>query len=146
MTYLLVVLEPADATPTVALRLQDSPTRIAHAGTTFHEVPPDDEGGLFLGFYDWLRSRQGSVVGVQLTFHDGRDAVRAALGEARVGTWLTGYVFRVLFGDHADIDEESSVDQEFSVSRCYVDSAKRVALLFDASELNEDDMQALTAR
>jgi hypothetical protein len=50
----------------------------------------------------------------------------------------------VVFDKTAEVDENASVDQEFSVSRCYLGPEGQVALLFDASEFSEEDGRALT--
>jgi hypothetical protein len=141
--YLLVRFTPA---PSLDRRTEDAPGRLVVGGSTFHEISTEGRGGPFLGFYDWIRTSGGRVVGLNLTFHDGREDVQRVLRQAGVGTWLTPDVFRAVFDGTADIDEGASVDQEFSVSRCYLDPEGQVALLFDASELTDDDCRALTTR
>jgi len=141
--YLLLRFLPALL---LATRTEDSPGQIVLGSSSFSEIPAEGKGGLFLGFYDWLRTPGGSVVGLDLTFHDGREAVQRVLREAGVGMWLTRDVLRVVFDGSVEIDEAASVDQEFSVSRCYVGPEGQVALLFDASELTEDDCYELTSR
>ena len=142
MTYLLLQLLP---TLLLSVRREDAPERIVVVGASLVEVRVKDDGGLFLGFYDWLRTSAGRVIGVDLTFHDGREIVQEALLGAGVGTWLTPDIFRVVFDQQGEIDDEASVDQEFSVSRCYLGPEGQVALLFDASELTKEDISALTS-
>jgi hypothetical protein len=141
--YLLVLFTPALS---LAMRTEDAPGRLVVGGSTFREVSTEGKGGLFLGFYDWIRTSGGRIVGLNLTFHDDREDIQRVLRQAGVGSWLTPYVFRAVFDGSADIDEGASIDQEFSVSRCYLGPEGQVVLLFDASELTEDDCHALTIR
>jgi hypothetical protein len=54
---------------------------------------------MFLGFYDWLRTATGDVVGVQILFHEGREHVQNVLRRARVGNLDGDWFFQVVFED-----------------------------------------------
>lgn len=114
----------------------DHPGQITIHGVVFTEVPTNADGCLFLGFFDWLRSSDGEVVGVDLTFHDNRENAQSTLSNGNLGNRIAPDVVRVLFRSDVDIDPTISADQEFSVSRCYSAPDGRAALLFDASEVN----------
>jgi len=138
--YLVIQLAPSLL---LDVRKNDSPGSISFEGTALQEVEAPSDAGLFLGFYDWLRTSDGRVVGVELTFHDHRDAIQHVLETVSVGRWIAPDIFRVLFDELAQVDDDASVDQEFSVSRCYKGPDGRVALLLDAAEVAKEDLDAL---
>jgi hypothetical protein len=100
------------------------------------------EGPGFLGFYDWLRNDADEILGVRLTLHEHALELHSVLPQRPYLEWEGRGIVRLTFRA-GDVDEERSVDQEFSVSRCYVGLNGRVALLFDASELSEEDCLVL---
>ncbi len=112
---------------------RDQPGRYDCGDVVFTEVVVD--GNVFLGFYDWLRTSSGQVVGVSLILHDDRQHIVRALLEGQFGEWDGPEIMSILFRADAEIDWERSGGQEFSVSRCYMGSDGAVALLFDASEI-----------
>jgi hypothetical protein len=138
--YLVVTLnDPLE----LELRIEDPRHVFRTRGRELREVQLDPAAFMFLGFYDWLRSATGDVVGVQLLFHEGREHVQNVLRRARVGNLDGDWFFQVVFEDGAAVDPEKSVDQEFSVSRCYEADDGSIALLFDASALEESDLRRL---
>jgi len=141
--YLFTVLsDPLD----IEFLASDPGDFVRSGDRDFREVKLDPNAFLFLGFYDWLRTATGDVVGVQLIFHHGRDHVREVLRSACVGGFDGPHFFRLLFVDGVEIDEDRSVDQEFSTSRCYRACDETVALVFEASELAESDIRRLARR
>src|SRR5687767_6448951 len=84
-------------------------------GTRYDELPI---GSPDLGFYDWLRDRAGSVVGVRLVLADEAAALRGLLPQWSYVVADSDYVVRVLFAEHAQI-EDASVDQDFLYSRAF---------------------------
>jgi hypothetical protein len=99
----------------------------------------------FLGFYDWLRTTNDRVIGLNLTLHQGREGLSRILPARKYLLWEAPYVLRILLED-GTIDEVRSVDQEFAVSRCFRSPSGAVALLFDASELTDRQIRDLQAR
>jgi hypothetical protein len=135
MSFLVITLRTP---PTLQVRGTDSPVRLSVGRHTFFEVTPSGQPGLFLGFYDWLRSREGEIVGLRLMFHDGRDAAVEALRQSKVGEWDSPEIYRLLFRAGADIDQGLSIDQEFSVSRLYENDENELVLLIDVSDIEEE--------
>ncbi len=139
MQFLLVELAPA-------LRVrpfqQDAVGEIEVDGARLKEVlGPSDS--MFLGFFDWLRDYDEHVIGVQLTFHDGREAARRELSSHCSGAWVASDIFRVLFDSEAEVNADASFDQELGVSRIFVGPG-RVALWFDASAFDREDVERLS--
>jgi hypothetical protein len=120
----------------LAVLASDAP-RLQTRGESFVDTNEEASDSMFLGFYDWLRTPAShQVAGVQLILHDGRETVRETLPNRDYIQWLSPDIVRIWFAEARVIDEEASVDQEFSVSRCLRSADGRVALVFDAAELS----------
>lgn len=110
-------------------------------GRRLREIDTSGREGLFLGFYDWLRTWRGEPVGVRVLFHDGRDDVIEAIRRSNTGFWVSESIFEFLFRsvERSDVDLEGAGEQEFGPSRCFCDeSGAAAALLFDASEISDE--------
>jgi hypothetical protein len=124
--------------PVVCIRDSDCEGAFRIGDRTFRELSTSNRQGFFLGFYDWLRTADGQSFGVRVTFHDDREDVIAAIRRTSVGSWLAPSIYELRFDSGSIVDESNSVDQEFGVSRAFVDDLGAVVLLFDASEIVSD--------
>jgi hypothetical protein len=115
---------------------------LIHGDADFRDICEEWAASMFLGFFDWLRSPGGEVVGVAVTLHDGREKVRNALPGRDYITWLSDDIVRIRFRP-GDIDEHASVDQEFTTSRCLRAVNGDAALLFDVSGLSSSERSSL---
>ncbi len=90
----------------------------------------DSGAGDWLGFYDWLRSPQGNVIGV-----------RQWIDEFSTFSFLKQYqgveydlvhrVVHIFFGQTREVDEVNSCDQDFGSNRLLI-AGDSVALTFNA--------------
>lgn len=117
-----------------------APLPLTRGGREFADVSDDWGDSFFLGFYDWLRTADETVVGIRLTLHDGRESLRELLPAWPYVSWLAPSIVEIMFSD-ADGDIADSVDQEFSESRCLRSADGEVALVFDASQLSSEQLQ-----
>jgi hypothetical protein len=122
----------------------DSPDCLEWEGYKYYEVASSPKPGHFLGFYDWLRTESGRVIGIKVLFHDHSETARNVLTKCSGTEWISPDIVSILFDTTAVMHDSSSVDQEFSVARCYTTKSGRVALLFDASELTQAQIQDLS--
>jgi hypothetical protein len=131
MSFLTILIQDP---PILDFSDTDSPCRLEVGSEVFIEIQSQAATGPFLGFYDWLRSSTGEIVGLRITFHDQRERAIEVLRQSHIGEWETSEIFHLMFF-HSDIqvDETLSVDQEFSVSRIYSAPDGQVALLVEAS-------------
>jgi len=90
----------------------------------------DSGAGDWLGFYDWLRSPQGNVIGVQQWIDE--FSTLSLLKEFQgVEYDLVHRVVRIFFGQVREVDEGRSCDQDFGNNRLLI-SGDSVALTFNA--------------
>ncbi|MBW8847785.1 MAG: ubiquinone/menaquinone biosynthesis methyltransferase [Burkholderiales bacterium] len=89
--------------------------------------------GDFIGFYDWLRSREGRVIGVCLwPLLDEKSADLQAFDQcANVESAHDGAQLSIYFGDERIFDLAESGDQDFGDNRLFVGSSRHV-LTFNA--------------
>lgn len=128
MSFLTVILHEQ---PMLEIQETDSPVRVNVGHSVFFEIPQADTKGLFLGFYDWLRTPVEAIVGLRITFHDGRKLAIETVQRCQVGEWEASDIYCLKFRPHAAIVQSLSIDQEFSVSRIYRGPNGEVALLLD---------------
>jgi hypothetical protein len=119
--------------------------RLVRGGKVYEEINRDWEKSLYLGFYDWLRTVTDEVIGVNVILHDGREILREVLPNREYIEWLAPSVVRITFLA-GDVDEAASTDQAFSVSRCFRSDDGTAALLFDANDLTNDQLEHISSR
>src|SRR5262245_14376766 len=119
-------------------RLTDgSPSGTLHFdGTDFSEMVVGRRD--FVGFYDWLRTPDRHVVGVQFILAEDWAVFASMLSGLRDVELLTSHIFRILFVPHATIDEEASTDQEFGITRVFR-AHNELAFSIDAGALDEQE-------
>jgi len=123
--FLAVVLSPSSAPRIVKLSATEAvapSVRLADANYI------DSGAGDWLGFYDWLRSPQGKVIGVQ-QWIDEASTFPFSTKFAGVEASVKRDVLRVYFGPSRDVDEANSCDQDFGHNRLLV-AGDSVALTF----------------
>lgn len=89
--------------------------------------------GDWLGFYDWLRTRSGEVIGVRLWIDDVSEQIRAAGSCANVISERDCFPLAIYFGESREFEEELSCDQDFGSNMLLV-GANAFAVTFNAPE------------
>lgn len=127
----VAVVLSVDAPPSlVALSEKDQAASSIHLdGISF----TDTGAGDWLGFYDWLRNSEGTVLGVR-QYIDDRSSI--LLEKSFSGTEVEAEhgIVRIYFGEERDFDETKSCDQSFGDNRLLV-AERKVALTFYAGHL-----------
>ncbi len=123
--FLAVILSPYGAPRIMKL----SATELVAPSVRLADVDYVDSGaGDWLGFYDWLRSPRGEVIGVQQWIDDASAFPFSAKFEG-VEASVKRDVLRVYFGQSRDVDEANSCDQDFGRNRLLV-AGESVVLTF----------------
>ena len=107
--------------------------------TEYYQVTDYD----WTGFFDWLRSPTGNVIGVRYSpFEEFRFVFKAIcdVSDVLVTDKLS---IEVYFGDNRDVDPENSSDQDFGKNEVYTSTDGKVLIAFGTSHLNEDELQTL---
>lgn len=91
----------------------------------------DSGSGDWLGFYDWLRSKSGEVIGVRLWVDDVNPQIRAAGQCVGVVTGEDCFPLVIYLGAEREFEDEQSCDQDFGGNMLLVSSDKFV-LTFNA--------------
>ena len=110
-----------NATGTVAVVLSPTEQPRVYAindlsGSKFslgNEVFTDSGAGDWLGFYDWLRTKSGTVIGVRLWTDEANDQIRAAGRCAGVAAGDSCFPLVVYLGAEREFEDEKSCDQDF---------------------------------
>lgn len=89
--------------------------------------------GDWLGFYDWLRTRSGEVIGVRLWVDEANEQLRAAGSCAGVVAGRDCFPLAIYFGESREFEDELSCDQDFGSNMLLV-SANAFAMTFNAPE------------
>ncbi|WMW80084.1 hypothetical protein RF679_15735 [Undibacterium cyanobacteriorum] len=124
--YLLVVLT-RDAPPKVT-----SIEEVPEAMIQVDDSNLNDAGlGDWLGFYDWLRNRSKTVIGVRIWL-DEDNAHISAIGECMNAVVpIVGRELSIFFGADREFDKSLSDDQDFGGNKLFV-GASMYALTFNA--------------
>jgi hypothetical protein len=89
--------------------------------------------GDWLGFYDWLRTRSGEVIGVRLWVDDANEQIRATAACAGVTAERDFFPLTIYLGEPREFEEELSCDQDFGSNMLLV-SPNAFAMTFNAPE------------
>lgn len=109
-------------------------------GSTFEISHLDDARSGRLCFYDWLRERSGSLVGIRLILNDNAAAFVIGLPSTERLRQFGAGVLEVFFSKEDSYDPENSCQQEFAGLYLGQDEAGRKALLVTASDLSTADI------
>jgi hypothetical protein len=135
-TGLLVTLRPEIGLALVA----DWPiTTLKADGLSYRAVGPE-----WSGFYDWLRSKDGTVLGVRYhTTEDTRFLLNEAssLSYAVVGQHEEVCIF---FGENRVFDPAQSDDQDFAYDQVFVSTGEGSAICFSAENLTPNQLASVT--
>jgi len=93
----------------------------------------DTGAGDWLGFYDWLRSSAGEVIGVR-QYVDDQSTFPLARDFKGVEKDVKQGVVRIFFGQSREFDEVASCDQDFGDNRLLA-AGDEIALTFSARNL-----------
>ena len=128
---------PAIATVAVVVSPSEQPRIHTIRGALGPEIVLDEEvfrdAGLgdWLGFYDWLRTKSGEVIGVRLWIDEPSEQVRTLSRCAGVVTGELGSPLVIHLSNARDVEDHLSDDQDFG-SNMLLLSADRFALTFNA--------------
>ena len=89
-----------------------------------NEAFSDTGAGDWLGFYDWLRTRSGEVIGVRLWVDDVTPQIRAAAACSGVVAGESCSPFMIYLGHEHEFDAEQSDDQDFGSNMLLANSSK----------------------
>jgi len=99
--------------------------------------------GDWIGFYDWLRSSGGEVLGVRSWLDD--EAVAAIRDHVVVGNFVdwSGQQLRFWFSEQREFNEALSSDQELGTHRIMRGPDNELALTFNLERLSEAEFDTL---
>ena len=99
--------------------------------------------GDWVGFYDWLRTMSGVIVGVRTWLLDdpGVEEIRRQLGK-NSAVQLCGKEVRVFFSDDREFDDSKSADQGFGIHKV-MSSDGLLALTYDLDFLTVEELAML---
>jgi hypothetical protein len=95
------------------------------------EVFKDSGAGDWLGFYDWLRTKTGKIIGIRLWVDEVSRHLRAAAVCVNVVANTECFPFVVYLGDEREFADENSCDQDFGSNMLLLSSGK-FALTFNS--------------
>lgn len=122
---------------TLATTPADSPRELFAFEASAREVMGGKDG--FLGFYDWLRTPQGKVVGLRLSI-DNRPDLNGLIPNAPYVVRDTPDIINFMFSSPEEIDEDASMDQDFYESRVCADELGATILSFCADSLTSEEL------
>lgn len=97
----------------------------------------------FVGFYDWLRTDSGLIVGVRhWPFDFARYVFEYVADKPYADISEDGSSFSILFLKHQRINEENSDDQMFTKNRIFHSDSEHL-MTFSMDPFTEDDLQLL---
>lgn len=135
-TCLLITLRPKLGMAIVP----DWPIRtLTVDGQIYRPVGPE-----WSGFYDWLRSKDGEVIGVRYhVTEDTRFLLKeaSALNYAMIGQHEDVCIF---FGDNRAFDPARSDDQDIAYDQVFVSNGEGSAICFSAENLTPTQIADLT--
>src|SRR5262249_31761580 len=122
------------------------PTEVGVSITLQGKVFVDSGLGDWIGFYDWLRTRDGKLLGVRtwLEKMSADDLRRNLAGNSAVE--LGNGEVRVWFSEERGFDEAFSADQDLGTHRMMRAGSDEFALTFDVERLSESELQTLLER
>lgn len=131
---------PANATVAVVVSISEQPRIHIICGALGPEVVLDEEvfqdAGLgdWLGFYDWLRTKSGEVIGVRLWIDEPSEQARTLSRCAGVVTGEHGSPLVIYLSNARDAEDSMSDDQDFGCNMLLL-GADKFALTFNAPRL-----------
>jgi hypothetical protein len=113
-------------------------TKLAVEGHAYRPTGPE-----WSGFYDWLRSEEGTVLGVR--YHSTEDTAflleeARRLSYASVGQHGDVCIF---FGENRAFDPEQSADQDFAYDQVFVATGMGSAICFSTENLSDDQVASI---
>ncbi len=97
------------------------------SGVKYYETKTND----WLGFYDWLRTKGGEVIGVRLTVDSDSDERVLFLNYEGAAVDKDRRTVHIWFTNSRDYDETISDDQDFGGNRLFRSQTGAVALTFN---------------
>jgi hypothetical protein len=99
--------------------------------------------GDWTGFYDWLRSADGNLLGVRYTPSEGTEFLVEYMSKlSYVNADPSGHI-EIYFSEERVIDAKLSCDQEFLYDAVFRSDDGDYAIGFGIEELNETDLNSL---
>ncbi|HEY1270216.1 MAG TPA: hypothetical protein VGH16_23365 [Candidatus Binatia bacterium] len=121
------------------LLLSNTTAKVTIDSTEYLQVTDYD----WTGFFDWLRSASGEVIGVRYyAFEEFRFVFKAIPDIPNV--LVTGYsAAEFYFGENRQFDPWNSCDQAFGENEVYSSRDGKVAIAFGTSHLNAAERKSL---
>jgi len=115
-------------------------TALSLGGTAFREVDALD----FTGFYDWLRTSEGEILGVRYSPFEGCADELLETGRRLEYTQVEDQrSLLIFFSERRTVDTQRSVNQDFGGNRVFVSVEHLYALTFNADRLSDRDVSTL---
>ena len=137
-TTLIVLVGPQ---PPMAKLVGAAPTgALPLNGLDFAEIVlgPRD----FIGFYDFVRTPEGRIVGLQFILTDAWAQLATLVAGFSKVEVFTSHIFRIVFEDADQVDESASSDQDFGTTRVFI-GPLGLAISVDASVLDDAEVASL---
>ncbi len=126
-----LILELLPEDPGSALVVEGTPYLARHEGD-------------ITGFYDWLRSRDGELLGIRCTsVKEEPDVLRGARGRSYARIASDESTLELFFSSARNFEPSLSADQAFGGNIIYASSAGEIALSFETYALNEAELHML---
>jgi hypothetical protein len=110
-------------------------------GAVFSDVGYGD----WMGFYDWLRTSSGKLVGIRTRLDaPGAEDLRQRIARNDAVDLDDGEI-RVWFSSEQSFSEEKSDDQELGTHRVLTSHDGLLALTFNVESLSDEEFSALSA-
>jgi len=136
MSVLLVVLGPR----LILSLLEDPPSREFGVSGERYRILPGSESNDLPGFYDWLRTPEGKVIGVRFSpTGDAADVVGAAPSTDYLRKEPSEASLEVYFGAERTFDPDLSGDQSFGSNRIYRSADGQWAITFGLHDLENSE-------
>lgn len=103
----------------------------------------DANFGEWTGFYDWLRDREGGVLGVRYTPFEETEFLTKELKALAYVKVDPPRHLEIYFSDRREFDEKRSCDQEFLYDAIFRSGDGEYAIGFGMEELNESNLRSL---
>lgn len=99
--------------------------------------------GDWTGFYDWLRSSEGVLLGVRYWPADANDALFENAGSVAYASIGTAGYLEIYFSQEGPSDPRRSNDQEFQYDAVFRSAEGEWAIVFDTAALTPSDLAQL---
>lgn len=107
---------------------------------TIDSISKDSKG--FIGFFDWLRIREETIVGIRISFFEDLNYTTILMKKSYVNSAFENKSVELLFTGHR-FDSEFSGDQDFTSNYVYKSEEGDLLLTFGVDHLTEKELNSL---